>query len=145
MVLSLQILGRARRVRVDPFLGRGHVKVASLPAEGRLFRCGTSHAAIGSARNPQTSLDHPGLVEVGKVDKASVSRHLHGRRVRPWLETRILQGCVIIYTIIPLKYVCLSMLANCMSQFLLDRLWRYIKLFVSTESAASHDFASQSG
>ena len=36
-------------------------------------------------------------------------------------------------------------LANCWSQFLLDRLGRCIKLFVSTESTSSNDFASQFG
>ena len=42
----------------------------------------------------------------------------------------------------PLK-VCLSKLANCRSQFLLDRLGRCLKLFVSTESITCHEFASQ--
>ena len=44
-----------------------------------------------------------------------------------------------IYTII----FSLSMLANPRSQFLLDRLWRCIKLFVSSESSSCHEFASQ--
>ena len=52
---------------------------------------------------------------------------------------------IIIYTILLLKSVCVSMLANCMSQFLLDRLGRYLKLFVSTESISCHEFASQFG
>ena len=39
----------------------------------------------------------------------------------------------------------LSMLANCMLQFLLDRLGRCLKLFVSTESISCHEFASQFG
>ena len=51
----------------------------------------------------------------------------------------------IIYTIILLKSVCLSMLANCRSQFLLDRLGRCLKLFVSTDSTSSHEFVSQFG
>ena len=52
-----------------------------------------------------------------------------------------------IYTIILLilKYVCLSVLANCRSQFLLDRLGRCLKLFVSTDSTSCHEFASQFG
>ena len=41
--------------------------------------------------------------------------------------------------------VCLSQLANCRSQFLLDRLGRCLKLFVSTESTSRHEFASQFG
>ena len=60
---------------------------------------------------------------------------------------------IIIYTIILLKSVCLfvclsvclSMFANCMSQLLLDRLGRYLKLFVSTESISCHESASQFG
>ena len=36
-------------------------------------------------------------------------------------------------------------LANCRSQFLLDRLGRCLKLFVSSESTFSHKFASQFG
>ena len=47
-----------------------------------------------------------------------------------------------IYTIILLKSVCLSQLANCRSQFLLDRLGRCLKLFVSTESTFCHEFVS---
>ena len=39
--------------------------------------------------------------------------------------------------------VCLLQLANCRSQFLLDRLGRCLKLFVSTESKSWHEFASQ--
>ena len=50
-----------------------------------------------------------------------------------------------IYTIILLKYVCLSLFANCRSQFLLDRLGRYLKLFVSTVIPSSHELASQFG
>ena len=49
------------------------------------------------------------------------------------------------YTISILKYVCLSQLAYRRSQFLLDRLGRYLKLFVSTDSISSHEFASQFG
>ena len=41
--------------------------------------------------------------------------------------------------------VCLSKLANCRSQFLLDRLGRCLKLFVSTESTSCIEFASQFG
>ncbi len=37
------------------------------------------------------------------------------------------------------------MLANCRSQFLLDRLGRCLKLFVSTESISCFEFASQFG
>ena len=51
----------------------------------------------------------------------------------------------IIYTIILLKSVCLSAFANCRSQFLLDRLGRCLKLFVSSESISCHEFASQFG
>ena len=43
----------------------------------------------------------------------------------------LMHFCVI-YTIILLKSVCLSQLAKCRSQFLLDRLGRCLKLFVST-------------
>ena len=50
-----------------------------------------------------------------------------------------------IHTIILLKYVCLSQLANCRSQVLLDRLGRCIKLFVSAESTSCREFASQVG
>ena len=42
-------------------------------------------------------------------------------------------------------HVCLSQLVNCRSQFLLDRLGRCLKLFVSTESTSCHEFASQFG
>ena len=45
-------------------------------------------------------------------------------------------------TTILLKYVCLSQLANCRSQFLLGR---SLKLFVSTESTSYHELASQFG
>ena len=37
------------------------------------------------------------------------------------------------------------MFANCWSQFLLDRLGRYLNLFVSTVGPSSHEFASQFG
>ena len=37
------------------------------------------------------------------------------------------------------------MLANCRSQFLLNRIGRCLKLFVSTENISSHEFASQFG
>ena len=37
------------------------------------------------------------------------------------------------------------MLSNCRSQFLLDRLGRCLKLFVSTDSTFCHEFASQLG
>ena len=43
--------------------------------------------------------------------------------------------------IILLKSVCLSLFANCMSQFLLDCPGRYLKLFVSTVGPSSHEFA----
>ena len=49
---------------------------------------------------------------------------------------------VVIYTIILLKSVCLSVLANSRSQFLLDRLGRCLKLFASTEILSYHEFAS---
>ena len=39
----------------------------------------------------------------------------------------------------------MSLFTNGRSQFLLDRLGRYLKLFVSTESTSSHEFASQFG
>ena len=42
-----------------------------------------------------------------------------------------------------LKSVCLSQLKNCRSQFLLDRLGRCLKLFISTESTSCHESASQ--
>ena len=42
-------------------------------------------------------------------------------------------------------YVCLSVFANCRSQFLLDRLGRCLKLFVSTDSTSCHEFASKFG
>ena len=41
--------------------------------------------------------------------------------------------------------VCLSQLANCRSQFLLDRLGRCLKLFISAESTSCHELASQFG
>ena len=41
--------------------------------------------------------------------------------------------------------LCLSKSANCRSQFLLDRLGRCLKLFISTESTSCHEFASQFG
>ena len=44
---------------------------------------------------------------------------------------------------INLKFVCLF--ANCISQFLLDHLRRYLKLFASTVILSSHEFASQFG
>ena len=50
-----------------------------------------------------------------------------------------------IYTITLIKSVCLSVLANGRSQFLLDRLGRCLKLSVSTESTSSHKFVSQFG
>ena len=53
--------------------------------------------------------------------------------------------CIQIYTIILLKSVCLSVLVNCRSQFLLDHLGRCFKLFISTDSISSHEFASQFG
>ena len=40
---------------------------------------------------------------------------------------------------------CMSMLANGRSQFLLVRLGRCFKLFVSTESTSCHEFASHFG
>ena len=52
-------------------------------------------------------------------------------------------GITIIYTIILLKYVCLSVIANCRSQFLLVRLGRCLYLFVSSDSTSCHEFASQ--
>ena len=42
-------------------------------------------------------------------------------------------------------YICLSIFANYTQQFLLDRLRRYHKLFVSTEGPSSHEFAFQFG
>ena len=42
-------------------------------------------------------------------------------------------------------YVCCSMFANCRSQFLLDRIGKCLKLFVSTDSTFNHEFASLSG
>ena len=48
-----------------------------------------------------------------------------------------------IYTIILLTSV--ALLANCRSQFLLDRFGRCLKLFVSNDSPSCHEFASQFG
>ena len=50
-----------------------------------------------------------------------------------WMHFQSEYSCSIItiYTIILLKSVCLSLFANYRSQFLLDHLWRYLKLFVS--------------
>ena len=48
-----------------------------------------------------------------------------------------------VHTIILLKSVCLSQLANCRSQSLPDRLGSCLKLFVSTESTSCHEFTSQ--
>ena len=42
-------------------------------------------------------------------------------------------------------HFCVSLFANCMTQFLLDRLGIYITLFVSTVIPSSHTFASQFG
>ena len=42
-------------------------------------------------------------------------------------------------------YVRMSLLANFTPQFVLDRLWRCIKLIVSTDSTSSRLFASQFG
>ena len=39
----------------------------------------------------------------------------------------------------------MSLFADCRSQFLLDRVGGCLKLFVSTESTSSHEFASQFG
>ena len=50
-----------------------------------------------------------------------------------------------IYIIILLKYVCMSQLANCRSQFLPDRLGRCLKLSVSTGGPYFHEFVSQFG
>ena len=47
-----------------------------------------------------------------------------------------------IYTIFVLKSIC-SLFANFRSQFLLNRLGRCLKLFVSTVGPSSHEFASQ--
>ena len=52
---------------------------------------------------------------------------------------------MVIYTIIPLKSVCLSAFANCRSQFLLDLLGRCLGLSVSAESISCHEFAFQFG
>ena len=68
---------------------------------------------------------------------------------------RIIIICIIIihvnypalthYTIIRLKYVYISLLANCRSQCLLVRLGKCHKLFVSTDSPSCNDFAFQFG
>ena len=42
-------------------------------------------------------------------------------------------------------FICLSKLADCRSDFLLDRLERCLKLFASSESTSCHTFASQFG
>ena len=54
---------------------------------------------------------------------------------------------VVIYKLksILLLKICLSMFANCRSQFLLNRLRRCLKLFASTVCPHSHEFASQFG
>ena len=49
------------------------------------------------------------------------------------------------HAIILLKSVCLSVFANCRSQFLLDRLGKCLQLFVSSDSIILHEFASQFG
>ena len=49
----------------------------------------------------------------------------------------------LIYTIILLKSVCLSVFANCRSQFLLDRLGKCLYLSVSSDSTSCDEFASQ--
>ena len=41
--------------------------------------------------------------------------------------------------------VCLSVLSNCRSQFLIERFGKCLKLFVSTDSTSCHEFASQFG
>ena len=46
------------------------------------------------------------------------------------------------YTIFSIN---LSLFANCRSQFLLDRLGRCLKLFISTDGTSSHEFARQFG
>ena len=74
----------------------------------------------------------------------------HSHNAYSYSDSRYAQYTTItIYTIILLKSICLSVclsqLANCMSQFLLDRLGRYLKLFVSTDSTSCHEFVSQFG
>ena len=56
--------------------------------------------------------------------------------------TEHLQSSIIYTIIISLS---LSVLANYRTQFLLDRLGRYLKLFVSNDSTSCHEFASQYG
>ena len=51
----------------------------------------------------------------------------------------------IYYKLILLKSVCLSVLANCRSQFLLHCRGRCIKLFIATDSTSCHEFAPQFG
>ena len=52
---------------------------------------------------------------------------------------------IFIYNINNYPYVCPSMFENSRSQFLLDRLGRCLKLFVSTDITSCHEFASQFG
>ena len=63
----------------------------------------------------------------------------------PWAQIYYNVNIYTIILLILLKYVCLSVLANGRSQFLLDHLGRCLKLFVSTESTSCHEFVSQFG
>ena len=53
--------------------------------------------------------------------------------------------CVFLTDVFTCAHLYLSLLANCRSQLLLDCLGRCLKLFVSTDSTSSHEFASQFG
>ena len=65
--------------------------------------------------------------------------------LKPYNGSMDIKIFVSIYIIILLKAVCVSLFANYRLQFLLDRLGRYFKLFVSTVISFSHAFASQFG
>ena len=60
-------------------------------------------------------------------------------------STRGHTGSLLVYTIILLKFACLSLFAVYRSQFLLDRLRRYFKLFISTVIPSPLAFASEFG
>ena len=51
--------------------------------------------------------------------------------------------CTLTIVILLLISVCLSQLANCRSQLLLDCLERYVKLFISADGPSSHELVSQ--
>ena len=58
---------------------------------------------------------------------------------------RLDENCSLINLHYNLPQVCLSVLATCRSQFLLDRLGRCLKLIVCSQGTSCHEFASQFG